>query len=100
MDIGKQIRTLRLTKGVTQEELASYLGVSCQAVSKWETQTSTPDIALLPNIAVFLALRLTSCSSFPTRQSLSALRTCSGTSGKSPRKYSIVVFDQPPASGD
>ena len=58
MDIGKQIRTLRLTKGVTQEELASYLGVSCQAVSKWETQTSTPDIALLPNIAVFFGITI------------------------------------------
>ena len=42
MDIGKQIKTLRLAKGVTQEELAAYLGVSFQAVSKWETESSTP----------------------------------------------------------
>ena len=34
MDIGKQIRALRLAKGVTQEELAEYLGVSFQAQKK------------------------------------------------------------------
>lgn len=58
MDIGKQIKTLRLAKGITQEELAQYLGVSFQAVSKWETETSTPDIALLPNIAVFFGITI------------------------------------------
>ena len=34
--IGKQIAALRKAKGVKQEELASYVGVSAQAVSKWE----------------------------------------------------------------
>ncbi len=58
MDIGKQIKTLRLAKGVTQEELATYLGVSFQAVSKWETETSTPDITLLPKIAVFFGITI------------------------------------------
>ena len=58
MDIGKQIKTLRLAKGVTQEELAEYLGVSFQAVSKWETETSTPDITLLPDIAVFFGITI------------------------------------------
>lgn len=58
MEIGKQIKTLRLAKGVTQEELAEYLGVSFQAVSKWETEMSTPDIALLPNIAIFFGITI------------------------------------------
>lgn len=58
MNIGKHIKTLRLAKGVTQEELAEYLGVSFQAVSKWETEASTPDIALLPNIAVFFGITI------------------------------------------
>lgn len=40
MDIGKQIKSLRLAKEVKQEELAEYLGVSSQAVSKWETGVS------------------------------------------------------------
>ena len=36
MDLGKKIKSLRLQKGVTQETLASELGVTAQAVSKWE----------------------------------------------------------------
>lgn len=58
MNIGKQVKTLRIAKGVTQEELAEYLGVSFQAVSKWENEASTPDIALLPNIAVFFGITI------------------------------------------
>lgn len=40
MEIGKTIKTLRLEKQVSQEEMAQYLGVSSQAVSKWETGVS------------------------------------------------------------
>lgn len=40
MDIGKKIKSLRLEKEAKQEELAEYLGVSFQAVSKWETGDS------------------------------------------------------------
>lgn len=40
MEIGKKIKTLRLEKQVRQEEMAQYLGVSSQAVSKWETGVS------------------------------------------------------------
>lgn len=40
MEIGKTIKTLRLEKQVSQEEMAQYLGISSQAVSKWETGVS------------------------------------------------------------
>lgn len=53
MEIGKTIKTLRLEKQVRQEEMAQYLGVSSQAVSKWETGSSLPDITLLPAIAAY-----------------------------------------------
>ena len=53
MNIGKQIKALRMQKGITQEALAGELHVTCQAVSKWETGATTPDIQLLPEIAVF-----------------------------------------------
>ena len=53
MDIGKQIKALRMVKGVTQEALAGELNVTSQAVSKWETGTTLPDIQLLPEIAVY-----------------------------------------------
>ncbi len=58
MDIGKKIKSLRLEKEAKQEELAEYLGVSFQAVSKWETGASVPDISLLPNIAVFFGVTI------------------------------------------
>lgn len=49
--LGKHIATLRKQRGLTQEALAEALGVSPQAVSKWETDTSCPDISLLPKLA-------------------------------------------------
>ncbi len=51
IDIGGSITTLRKGAGMTQEELAGQLGVSAQAVSRWETGASMPDILLLPVIA-------------------------------------------------
>ena len=40
MSIGNQIKALRLRRGVTQEELAQYFGITAQAVSKWECGVS------------------------------------------------------------
>lgn len=58
MTIGKQIKHYRLRKSVRQEDLAEYLGVSCQAVSKWETGASMPDIALLPQLAIYFGIAI------------------------------------------
>lgn len=51
MTIGKQIQLLRKQKSVTQEMLASEMGVSVAAVSKWETGNSMPDIIMLCTLA-------------------------------------------------
>lgn len=51
MNIGGRIAEMRKAMGLTQEQLASRLGVSYQAVSKWENGQSCPDIQLLPQIA-------------------------------------------------
>ena len=51
MTIGKRICLLRKEKGLTQEELASHMGVSPQAVSKWENDQTCPDISALPKLA-------------------------------------------------
>lgn len=51
MNIGKNITAFRKDAGMTQEDLANQIGVSAQAVSKWETGVSMPDILLLPVIA-------------------------------------------------
>lgn len=49
--LGRRIARLRLTHGMTQERLATELGVTPQAVSKWENDLSAPDIMLLPALA-------------------------------------------------
>lgn len=50
-EIGAHIAALRKAKGLTQEQLAAQLGVSAPAVSKWETNSSYPDITLLCPLA-------------------------------------------------
>lgn len=50
-NMGSVIRRLRMERDWTQEELAARLGVSGQAVSKWETGQSLPDISQVPLIA-------------------------------------------------
>ena len=51
--LGDKIRTLRKSKNISQEVLANYLGVSFQAVSKWEKGETLPDVTLIPAIACF-----------------------------------------------
>ena len=51
MSIGKNIARFRKAKGWTQAELGEKIGVSNQAVSKWESGTSMPDVMLLPVLA-------------------------------------------------
>ena len=53
MLIGEKIKTLRREMKITQEQLAEYLDISSQAVSKWETGISSPDIDMLPRLAIF-----------------------------------------------
>lgn len=49
--LARNIAIYRKEKGLTQEELAQILGLSFQAVSKWENAQSMPDIALLPKLS-------------------------------------------------
>ena len=51
--LGEKIRTLRKNKNISQEILAQYLGVSFQAVSKWENGDTMPDVTMIPAIASF-----------------------------------------------
>lgn len=54
--IGQKIRLLRKTNDVTQDKLAAYLGVTPQAVSRWESEICYPDIETLPQIADFFGV--------------------------------------------
>lgn len=53
IQLGEKIKVLRKSRGLSQNALAQYLGVSFQTVSKWETGATMPDIALIPSIAAF-----------------------------------------------
>ena len=56
--IGKRISEYRKKKNLKQDELAEMLGVSPQAVSKWENDLSCPDISLLPELSKILGISI------------------------------------------
>ena len=49
--LGERIAYMRKERGIKQDELAEALGVSAQALSKWENDASCPDIMTLPKLA-------------------------------------------------
>ena len=51
MTMGMKIKDLRLQNRLSQEKLGELLGVSAQAVSKWEQGITSPDISLIPGLA-------------------------------------------------
>lgn len=53
INIAKILHKKRKEKGITQDELAEYMGVSKASVSKWETGQSYPDITFLPQLAAY-----------------------------------------------
>ncbi|MEE1281311.1 MAG: helix-turn-helix transcriptional regulator [Acutalibacteraceae bacterium] len=55
--IGKQIKKYRTEKGITQEQLGQLIGVTTQAVSKWE-RGGTPDVELLPKLSQVLSVSI------------------------------------------
>ncbi len=58
LGIAKMILEKRREKGVTQDELAAYIGVSKASVSKWETGQSYPDITFLPQLAAYFNISI------------------------------------------
>ena len=56
LNIGNKIKNLRRQKNISQEVLAQYLGISFQAVSKWESGMTMPDITLIPALASFFGI--------------------------------------------
>ena len=56
--LSENILSLRRKRGITQDDLASFLGVTKASVSKWETRQSYPDILLLPQIAAYFNITI------------------------------------------
>ncbi|MEZ3427276.1 MAG: helix-turn-helix domain-containing protein [Lachnospiraceae bacterium] len=58
LNIGPNLIKNRRRRGITQEALAEYMGVSKASVSKWETGATYPDITLLPQLATFFHISI------------------------------------------
>jgi len=58
INIAKVLVKKRKEKGITQDELANYIGVSKASVSKWETGQSYPDVTFLPQLAAYFNISI------------------------------------------
>lgn len=58
LNLGSKIKELRLNKNITQDALANSLGVTSQAVSRWESGGSYPDMELIPSIANYFNITI------------------------------------------
>lgn len=58
MDFPKNLKRLRLSKNLTQEQVATALGVSAQSISRWECGTTLPDVTMLPQIAALYCVTI------------------------------------------
>ena len=58
LSIGNKIKALRKEHGITQEQLADSIGISFQAVSKWENNIALPDITLVPILAGYFNITI------------------------------------------
>ena len=58
INLARILTQKRKEKGLTQDDLASYVGVSKASVSKWETGQSFPDILLLPILATYFNISI------------------------------------------
>ncbi len=65
--ISEKISELRKTHALTQEQLGTMLGVSSQAVSKWEKGDTLPDILLLPKLCTVLEISIDALLDMPTK---------------------------------
>ena len=68
--LGKRIVASRKRIGLTQEQLATKLGISAQSISKWENEITMPDISLLPDIAETFGVSIDELFDLTTEQKL------------------------------
>ena len=54
--IGEKLKKLRRSRDLTQEEVATHIGISYQSISKWERGDGYPDITMLPTLANYFGV--------------------------------------------
>lgn len=88
MNLGNNISAKRKSMGMTQEELAANLGVSPQAVSKWENNLSCPDISLLPEISKIFGISVDEL-----------LGVAPATEKTEEKSYTEIIYEEPVYNG-
>ena len=76
LNLSENIIKLRHNKGVTQDQLATFLNVTKASVSKWETKLSYPDILLLPQIATYFDVSIDELLGYEPQMSSEQIRKC------------------------
>ncbi|MCQ4636294.1 helix-turn-helix domain-containing protein [Anaerovorax odorimutans] len=74
INISKTLTQKRKEKGITQDELAAYIGVSKASVSKWETGQSYPDITFLPQLATYFNISIDDLLGYTPQMSKEEIR--------------------------
>ena len=66
--IGNKIKELRRSKGMSQKDIADKLGVTSQAVSKWENDSQLPEMTMLPDIASLFGIQIDDLFEYSTEK--------------------------------
>lgn len=74
INIGKIISRERKSRGITQEDLADFVGVSKAAVSKWEKGMSYPDVTLLPQLAAYFNISIDDLMNYSPQMTTADIR--------------------------
>lgn len=80
MEFGTKIKALRTKRGITQEALATAMGVTPQTVSKWENDVTMPDVALLPELSIFFGVTIDDLFSLTAEKQLERIENRIGES--------------------
>ncbi|AWB29572.1 helix-turn-helix domain-containing protein [Clostridium botulinum] len=91
LNIGKCIIHKRKEKGITQEQLANYIGVSKASVSKWESGLSYPDIVLLPELATYFNISVDELLGYSLQLTKEDIKK---TYSKLSHEFAVKPFDE------
>ncbi|MDO4260545.1 MAG: helix-turn-helix transcriptional regulator [Eubacteriales bacterium] len=91
MKLGHILIENRRKRGITQDELAAYIGVSKGAVSKWETGSSLPDISLLPQLASYFDISIDELIGYQPQMEKSDIKKLYIRLSKD---FSVLPFDE------
>lgn len=91
INLGRVLMENRRRRGITQEELAAYIGVSKAAVSKWETGLTYPDITLLPQLAAYFDISIDELMGYEPQMDKKEIRECYQ---RLAREFAVLPFEE------